>query len=130
MKERKEITKYLLPVALVMVMAVALVAGIVFMRNSLMKLTVEERSSQLKEMVTQIRANLYSGFQIHWNLVAGLNNAAQGSHFGNGQDVSDTIAHMENDFRTDLYGCRVMFLDEQGTAYLSDGPAGDRKSVV
>ena len=75
MKERKEITKYLLPVALVMVMAVALVAGIVFMRNSLMKLTVEERSSQLKEMVTQIRANLYSGFQIHWNLVAGLNNA-------------------------------------------------------
>ena len=124
MKERKEITKYLLPVALVMVMAVALVAGIVFMRNSLMKLTVEERSSQLKEMVTQIRANLYSGFQIHWNLVAGLNNAAQGSHFGNGPDVSDTIAHMENDFRTDLYGCRVMFLDEQGTAYLSDGPAG------
>ena len=124
MKERKQITKYLLPVALVMVLVAALAFGIFFMRNSLMKLTVEERSNQLEEMVTQIQANLDSGLQIHWNLVAGLNNAAQGNHFKNSQDVSDNIVHMENDFRTDLYGCRVMLLDEQGTAYLSDGPAG------
>ena len=124
MKERKWITKYLLPVALVMVLVAALVSGIFFMRNSLMKLTVEERSNQLEEMVTQIQANLDSGLQTHWNLVAGLNNAAQGNHFKNSQDVSDQIVHMENDFRTDLYGCRVMLLDEQGTAYLSDGPAG------
>ena len=94
------------------------------MRNSLMKLTIEERSSQLEEMVTQIQANLDNGLQIHWNLVAGLNNAVQGNHFNNSQDVFDNIAHMENDFCTDLYGCRVMLLDEQGTAYLSDGSAG------
>ena len=124
MQERKWTTKYLLPFALVMVLVIALVFGIFFMRNSLMKMTVEERSNQLEEMVTQIRANLHSGLQTHWNLVAGLNNAVQEIHFKNSQDVSDNIAHLENDFRTDLYGCRVMFLDEQGTAYLSDGPAG------
>ena len=124
MKEKKQITKYLLPFALVMVLVASLAFGIFFMRNSLMKLTVEERSNQLEEMVTQIQANLDSGLQTHWNLVAGLNNAAQGNHFKNSQDVSDNIVHMENDFRTDLYGCRVMLLDEQGTAYLSDGPAG------
>ena len=124
MKEKKQITKYLLPVALVMVLVAALAFGIFFMRNSLMKLTVEERSNQLEEMVTQIQANLDSGLQIHWNLVAGLNNAAQGNHFKNSQDVSDNIVHMEKDFRTDLYGCRVMLLDEQGTAYLSDGSVG------
>ena len=124
MKERKQITKYLLPFALVMVLVVALAFGIVFMRNSLMKLTIEERSNQLEEMVTQIQANLDSGLQTHWNLVAGLNNAIQGSHFKDSQDVSDNIAHIENDFCTALYGCRVMLLDEQGTAYLSDGPAG------
>ena len=124
MQERKWITKYILPFALVMVLVIALVFGIFFMRNSLMKMTVEERSNQLEEMVTQIRANLHSGLQTHWNLVAGLNNAVQEIHFKNSQDVSDNIAHLENDFRTDLYGCRVMFLDEQGTAYLSDGPAG------
>ena len=124
MKEKKQITKYLLPVAFAMILVVAIVEGVFFMRNSLMKLTIEERSNQLEEMVTQIQANLDSGLQTHWNLVAGLNNAAQGNHFKNSQDVSDNIVHMENDFRTDLYGCRVMLLDEQGTAYLSDGPAG------
>ena len=124
MRERKQTTKYLLPVVLAMILVVSLVLGVLFMRNSLMKLTVEERSNQLEEMVTQIQANLDSGLQTHWNLVAGLNNAVQGTHFKNSQDVSDSIEHLEKDFCTDLYGCRVMLLDEQGTAYLSDGPAG------
>ena len=124
MQERKHTTKYLLPVAFAMILVISLVLGVVFMRNSLMKLTVAERSNQLEEMVTQIQANLDTGLQTHWNLVAGLNNAAQGNHFKDSQDVSDSIARMENDFCTDLYGCRVMLLDEQGTAYLSDGPAG------
>lgn len=75
MQERKQKTKYLLPVVFAMILVVSLVLGIVFMRNSLMKLTVEERSNQLEEMVTQIKANLTSGLQTHWNLVEGLNNA-------------------------------------------------------
>ena len=124
MQERKRKTNYLLPVAFAMILVLSLTWGIRYMRDALMKLTIDERSYQLKEMVTQIQANLDSGLQTHWNLVAGLNNAAQENHFKNSQDVSDNIVHMENDFRTDLYGCRVMLLDEQGTAYLSDGPAG------
>ena len=113
-----------MPVAFAMILVAFLVSGVFFMRDSLMKQTVEERSNQLKEMVTQIRANLDSGLQTHWNLVEGLNNAVQGNQFKNSRDVSDNIAHLENDFCTELYGCRVMLLDEQGTAYLSDGPAG------
>ena len=76
MKERKQTTKYLLPVAFAMILVVFLVLGFLFMRNSLMKLTIEERSNQLEEMVAQIRANLDSGLYTHWNLVARLNNAA------------------------------------------------------
>ena len=124
MQERKQTTKYLLPVMFAVILVVVLTFGIFFMRKAMMKLTVEERSSQLEEMVTQIQANLDSGLQTHWNLVAGLTNAAQGNHFQDSRGVSDNIAHMEKDFCTDLYGCRVMLLDEQGTAYLSDGPAG------
>ena len=124
MKERKQTTKYLLPVVFAVFLAVVLTLGILLMRNSLMKLTTEERSNQLKEMVTQIRANLDSGLHTHWNLMAGLINAAQENHFSNSRDVAENIAHMEKDFCTELYGCRVMFLDEQGTAYLSDGPVG------
>ena len=124
MKERKQTTKYLLPVAFAIILVISLALGVIFLRGKLMKLTIEERSNQLEEMARQIQANLDSGLRTHWNLVAGLRNAAQGGHFKDGQAVSDTIAHMENDFCTDLYGCRVMLLDEQGTAYLSNGSAG------
>ena len=102
MQERKQTTKYLLPVAFAMILVIVLAFGILFMRNSLMKLTIEERSSQLEEMVTQIQANLDSGLRTHWNLVEGLNNAVQGNHFYNSREVSENIAHMENDFCTDL----------------------------
>lgn len=124
MQEKKPTKKYLLPVALAIILVISLGLGVRYLRSQLMKLTIAERTSQLEEMVTQIQANLDSGLQTHWNLVAGLNNAAQGNHFKDSQAVADNIAHLENDFRTDLYGCRVMLLDEQGTAYLSDGPAG------
>ncbi|MGN0996658.1 MAG: ATP-binding protein [Candidatus Ventricola sp.] len=124
MREKRRASRYLLPAALAVILVLSLVWGIRYMRNVLMKLTIDERSYQLEEMVTQIRTNLKSGLQTHWNLVSGLNNAVQGSHFESGGDVRDNIAHLENDFCTDLYGCRVMLLDEQGTAYVSDGPAG------
>ena len=124
MQEKKQKTKYLLPIAFAIILICSLVLGVVFMRNSLMKLTVEERSNQLEEMVTQIQANMTSGLQIHWNLVEGLNNAAQGRHFENRQDLCDSIGLLEKVFCTEMYGSRVMLLDAQGTAYLSDGPVG------
>ncbi|MDO4482177.1 MAG: ATP-binding protein [Bacillota bacterium] len=124
MHERKQTTKYLLPVAFAMILVAVLALGIFFMRSSLMTLTIDERSNQLEEMATQIQANLDSGLQTHWNLVTGLNNAAQGQHFQNNQDLFDNIAHLESDFCLDLYGSRLMFLDQQGTGYLSDGSVG------
>lgn len=124
MQEKKQTTTYLLPVALAVILVVSLVLGVFFMRNSLMQLTVKERSSQLEEMVTQIQANLTSGLQTHWNLVEGLNNAVQGQHFETEQALCDNIALSEKVFCTDLYGSRVMLLDAQGTAYLRDGPVG------
>ena len=124
MRDRQHSTKYVLPLAFAVILVVSLASGLIYLRSTLMKLTIAERSYQLEEMVTQIRANLDSSLQTHWNLVAGLNNAIQGAFFKDSQDVSDSITHLENDFCTDLYGCRVMLLDAQGTAYLSDGPAG------
>ena len=124
MQERRRTTKYLLPVPFAMVLFVSIVSGVLVMQNTLLKLTIEERSNQLEEMVIQIQANLDSGLQIHWNLVTGLNNAVGGTHFENTQELCDGIARLEELFCTDMYGSRVMLLDEQGTAYLSDGPAG------
>ena len=124
MQEKKQKTKYFLPVVFAMILVISLVLGVFVMCSSLMKLTVQERSSQLEEMVTQIQANLESGFQTHWNLVTGLNNAAQGKHFENNQELCDNIVLLEKIFCTDMYGSRVMLLDAQGTAYLRNGPVG------
>ena len=66
MQERKQKTNYLLPIAFAMILVVSIVLGVLFIRNSLMKLMIEERSNQLEEMVTQIRANLDSGLHTIW----------------------------------------------------------------
>ena len=79
MKEIKSKSRFLLPI-IVFVLVAILVSGTLYIRSSLMNLTMEERSNQLEEMVTQIRANLSNGLQTHWNLVEGLNNAIQGRH--------------------------------------------------
>ena len=107
-----------------MILVISLVLGVIFMRDSLMKLTVEERVNQLEEMVTQIQANLTNGLQTHWNLVEGLNNAIQGQHFESRQELCDNIALLERVFCTEMYGSQVMLLDAQGTAYLRNGPVG------
>ena len=111
MQERKHTTKYLLPVGFAIILVVSLALGIRFLRGRLMKLTIDERSSQLEEMLSQIQANLDSGLQTHWNLVTGLNNAIQGDHFENSQELCNTIARLEKMFCTDMYGSRVMLLD-------------------
>ena len=130
MQKRKQKTKYLLPVTLAVILVVSLVFGVFLMRNSLMRLTVEERSNQLEEMVTQIQENLTNGLQPHWNLVEGLNNATQGQHFENTQELCDNIALLEKVFCTDMYGSRVMLLDAQGTAYLRNGSVGIWNDVI
>ena len=124
MQERKQTTKYLLPVAFAVILVVSIVLGVAFMRRSLMRLTIEERSNQLEEMATQIQANLVSGLATHWNLVAGLNNAVGGAHYEDTQALCGIIAKLEETFCTELYGSRVMLLDAQGTGYLRSGSIG------
>ena len=124
MKEKRRASKYLLPVALALILVISLVAGIRYMSTTLMKLTIRERAYQLEEMITQIRTNLNNGLETHWNLVSGLSNAVQEMRYQNGDELSEAIARLEKGFCTELYDSRVMMLDEQGTAYLSDGPAG------
>ena len=124
MMERKAKTKFLLPVLIALVLVVILVSGSLYLRSSLMKLTMEERSSQLEEMVAQIRANLSNGLQTHWNLVEGLNNAIQNRHYSDVEALCRSIEDMEEVFCTEMYGSQIMLLDEQGTAYLRSGSVG------
>ena len=75
MHENKIRNRFMLPSILILVLVLSLISGIFFVRSSLLKMTVDERSNQLEEMVLQIASNLDSGLQTHWNLTEGLNKA-------------------------------------------------------
>lgn len=127
MKKNNNITriiKYLLPASMAIMLVLVFVFGLAYIRSSLMQQTISERSSQLEDMVIQIRANLESGLEVNRNLTEGLNRAASGKHFYNEAQLCDKIKSLEEQFCLDLNDSRLMFLDEQGTAYLSDGSVG------
>lgn len=124
MPKTKKTTKYLVPAVFAAVLVCALVMGVLYIRNYLMKQTIQERSYQLEEMVSQIQVNLNYGLETHWNLVTAIETEAEGKHYDNEQDLCSVIGESERVHRTDLYGCRIMLIDEIGTAYLSDGDRG------
>lgn len=124
MQKKKIITKYFLPILFAFVVIAALVTGVWYVRSYMMKQTVQERSSQLEEMISQIRANMDTGLEIHWNLVTGIKVTAEGKHYKNEQELVEDIGMLEKIFCTDLYDCQLMLLDTMGTAHLVKGDMG------
>lgn len=115
---------YIIPLLCALLLIAVLGIGIVYIRSYMIKQTVEERSSQLEEMVVQIQANLETGLENHWNLLAGVENAIDGRQFSDEKQLLAVISELENQYCTDLYDCRLMFLDTMGETYLDDGSAG------
>ena len=124
MPKTKKTTKYLVPAVFAAVLVCALVMGVLYIRNYLMKQTIQERSYQLEEMVSQIQVNLNYGLETHRNLVTAIETDAEGKHFNDDRELCIAIGETERNHRTDLYGCRIMLIDEIGTAYIRDGAKG------
>lgn len=118
MLKRKNITKYLLPALFVVLLVVSIVSGALYIRSYFVKQTVQERSTQLEDMLSQIRINLEYGLETHWNLVSALELEAEATHYADEQALIEGINTMEKHFRTGLYDCRVMLLDTMGTALI------------
>lgn len=124
MFKRKNITKYLLPALLAFILVVSITGGALYIRSYLMRQTVQERSTQLEDMLSQIRINLEYGLETHWNLVSAIEFEAKGAHFADDKALLGGIDAMQKHFRTELYDCRLMLLDTMGTAYICDGSVG------
>lgn len=124
MQKRKKLTKYFVPALFAFVVITALMVGVLYIRSYMVKQTTQERSSQLEEMISQIRANMDIGLEMHWNLVTGLGSTVEGTHYETEQELTEAIGMLEDSFCTDLYDCRVMLLDNMGTAHLDDGDRG------
>ena len=121
MSERKRIIKYLL---FSFVVVASLLMGVIYIRSYMIEQTAKERSSQLEEMISQIRANMDIGLEMHWNLVTGLKATAEGKHYNDEKELIEAIGMLEKGFCTELYGCHVMLLGSIGTAHMIEGDVG------
>ena len=66
MHRKKKFRKYFVPIILALFLAASLVCGIFYIRSFMMQQTIQERSSQLEEMLLQVRVNLEYGLETHW----------------------------------------------------------------
>ncbi len=124
MPKLKQIKQYMIPVLCTLVLILFLGFGVLYIRSYMNEQTIEERSSQLQQISSQIQTNLEYGLETHWNLITGIDGVLEGKNFNDEKELMDTISDLEKTFRTDLYGCRLMFLDAMGTAYLNEGAQG------
>ena len=124
MSKMKRMKKYIAPILCVIVFTAFFSVGILYIRSYMIQQTVEERTAQLEEMIAQIRTNLEHGMETHWNFLCGIEKAMGGKHYADDKVMMEDIAAMEEEFCTELYGCRLMLLDSMGMAYLDDGEAG------
>ena len=75
MRIANRLKKNMVPVLFAVGIVIVLVAGLFFIRAFLERQTFQERAYQLEEMTDQIRVNLNSALDNHWNFLAGIENA-------------------------------------------------------
>ena len=121
---KSQFKKYSLPILCAIVLMAFLGIGIFYVRVYMVKQTTQERTSQLEEMINQIRVNLGYGLETHWNLLTGIENAIDQKRYEDEEALVQDIGILEKQFCTDLYGCRLMLLDSMGMTYLDDGRSG------
>lgn len=121
---KNDVSRHVAPVLFSIMLAFALIGGVVHLRSFMMEQMVNERSAQLEELIGQIRLNLRYGIAAHWNVVSGLDEALHRKHYANSQELLDIIGDLEGKFRLDLYSSRIMLLESTGTVYTRDGDMG------
>ena len=124
MRISNRMKKNIVPVLFAVGIVVVLIAGLFFVRAFLVRQTFQERANQLEEVTDQIRVNLGSALDNHWNFLSGIENAENGKTYADDDAFIAEIGETEEIFDTENYSSRLMFLDSKGMVYLNDGKAG------
>ncbi|MDO4517022.1 MAG: response regulator [Bacillota bacterium] len=124
MTQGERLKKYIVPVLFGLGFMAVLCVGLLYVRSYMMGQTVRERSDQLEEMIVQIRTNLEYGLETHWNYLTSIEHTIEGRQYPDDAAVVRDIAALEQQFVTERYGSRVMFLDSKGRALLREGEKG------
>lgn len=120
----KGLNTNMLPLVCTVLFLVFVIFGGVYMRINYVTQITSERTNQLKQVSDQIRVNLEHGMETHWNMVECIENVVEGNRYADDDALSKTILKLENQFGTEMYGCRLALLDSNGTVHTNSGEHG------
>ena len=115
---------FILPAALTAGLLVSLLVGGVFFTRYLETRILEERTTQLLAITSQVRVNLNNALDTHWNYLTAAVKILRGQEFGTAEDVVGNIGRLEQLLETEHYSSTIMVLDDQGIYYDARGRHG------
>ena len=124
MKSDGKKNSIVLPMVLVACLLAFMTVGGVYFTKYLQRQIFLERTTQLNEITSQVRANLSNALDSHWNYLTIAVNILRERSFDSEEDVISYIGEMETLLETDGYDSRLMFLDSQGNCHDAGGKHG------
>ena len=113
-----------LPVVLVVCLIVASITGVSFFTKYLQAQIFEERTTQLVEITSQVRVNLGSALDYHWNYLTAAVNILKQQDFDTEEEFIAYIGELEEVLEMERYDSSLMLLDDQGNCYDAEGKHG------
>ncbi|MCM1227962.1 MAG: response regulator [Clostridium sp.] len=124
MRAESKIKKLVLPLTLTAcLLAFFLLGGLFFIRY-LNSQIFAERTTQLLEITSQVRVNLKTALDSHWNYLNSAVNVLEEQEIESSEQVSKNIEELEKLINTNSFGSRLMILDSSGSCYDASGKHG------
>ncbi|MCM1125290.1 MAG: response regulator [Lachnospiraceae bacterium] len=124
MEPKRKKQYIILPVVLAVSMILALVVGGSFFQNYLNKQIFQERTTQLVEITAQVRVNLSTALDSHWNYLTTAVNTLTLREFDREEEVTGCINELEQLLEMENYDSELALLDSQGNFYNAEGKHG------
>ena len=116
--------KLVLSAVLIACLLVFLVGGGFFFIGHLRDQIYQERTSQLVEVTSQVRANLDNALDSHWNYFTAAIHLLDLQEINAAEDVPEYLDALEQLLETDKYSATLLMLDDQGNCYDTGGMHG------
>lgn len=113
-----------LPAILVFCLLLFLIIGGSFFAKYLRMQIFEERTTQLVEITSQVRTNLSSALDSHWNYLTIAVNTLEQQEFDATETATTYIEDLEQLLGMENYSSMLMLLDSQGNCYDAGGKHG------
>lgn len=124
LKPQKKKHAFLFPVMSAVCLLLFLAAGGSYFTKYLNRQIFQERSTQLTELTSQVRINLYNVLDAHWHYLAAAVNILEGREMDAEEDAPSAVRRLERLLETDHYQSTLMLLDSQGNCWDAAGKHG------